>query len=182
MNYAGHSIRIDGDVDADGKDDLLMGAYFNDEAGTYAGKTYLFLGSSLDATTPGEVDITDADYMWTGASSYDESGGGLVFPGDIDGDSADELLIGAKYNDDGATDAGSAYLFLSASLTTSGTASVDTADYQFIGSEAGAACGAFGPGAPGDIDGDGTVDLWVPCPYSDYNGTESGAVYIFLTP
>ena len=43
----GYSVAGTGDVDGDGLDDLLMGAYYNNDGGTAAGKAYLMFGSDL---------------------------------------------------------------------------------------------------------------------------------------
>ncbi len=177
-NYLSHSINIDGDVDGDGLNDLIFSAYFNDDGGTYAGKSYLFTGASLGSTS-GSVSPTRADWMWTGDSAQDQAGTGVGFAGDVDGDGMDDVLIGAKADDRGATDAGTQYLFLSGSLGSGGTASVATADYMFVGDEASAQCG-WDVVRWGDISGDGLADVMVPCPYGDDGGTSSGVVYLMF--
>ena len=44
-DYAGWSVSSAGDVDGDGLDDILVGAYGNDDGGSGAGKTYLILSN-----------------------------------------------------------------------------------------------------------------------------------------
>ena len=46
-NRAGRSVSTAGDVDGDGFDDLLIGAFGNADGGYYAGAAYLILGSGL---------------------------------------------------------------------------------------------------------------------------------------
>ena len=47
FEWFGTSVSSAGDVDGDGLDDIIIGAYGNNDGGDYAGKTYLILGSSL---------------------------------------------------------------------------------------------------------------------------------------
>jgi hypothetical protein len=46
-DHAGYSVSGAGDVDADGRADLLVGANYNGEGGTYAGIAYLVYGGGL---------------------------------------------------------------------------------------------------------------------------------------
>ena len=49
-DYAGISVSRAGDADGDGLDDLLVGADYNDDGGSNAGKAYLVLGASLSSS------------------------------------------------------------------------------------------------------------------------------------
>ena len=103
-----------GDVDGDSLDDLLIGAYGNDDGGTTAGKAYLLFGSSLG--TSADIELSSADYTFTGEAAQDTAGWRVSGAGDVDGDDLDDLLIGANYNDNGGANAGAAYLVLATSL------------------------------------------------------------------
>ena len=108
-DYAGYSISSAGDIDGDGLDDILIGAYRNDAGGSNAGKSYLFLGSSLGSIS--EIDLSLADYSFIGENVDDRSGYSISSAGDVDGDGLDDILIGAVGNDDGGSNAGKVALF-----------------------------------------------------------------------
>ncbi len=46
-DYAGNSLSSAGDVDGDGRSDMLVGAYANSDADTLAGAAYLIYGGGL---------------------------------------------------------------------------------------------------------------------------------------
>jgi len=95
-----------GDVDADGYDDILVGAAGNNDGGEDAGKTYLILGRN--AGWPGT--LADSDAAFLGEWAGDESGYCVAGVGDVDADGHDDLLVGARESDDGGSGAGKAYL------------------------------------------------------------------------
>lgn len=100
-----------GDVDADGHDDILIGAYNNSDGGLYAGAAYLVLGRS----TPVGGSLSAADAAYIGEVLYDYAGWSVSGAGDIDSDGHDDLLIGAYGSDDGGSlGSGAAYLILGA--------------------------------------------------------------------
>jgi hypothetical protein len=69
------------------------------------------LGSSPGASPT--IDLSSADYSFVGESAYDRAGSSVSRAGDVDGDGLDDLLIGARSNDNGGNNAGKAYLILS---------------------------------------------------------------------
>lgn len=77
-----------GDVDADGARDLLLGATAlgPDEGGAAA----LFLGA-----LSGSVDLDTADFTWLSDGDWRTETGDAVALGDVDGDGADDVLVGA---------------------------------------------------------------------------------------
>jgi hypothetical protein len=76
-----------GDVNGDGFDDVLVGAYAHDSGGSDAGRAYVFYGGpDLDAV---------ADVWVTGTGPNDHLGIGLS-AGDVDGDGRDDVVVGAN--------------------------------------------------------------------------------------
>ncbi len=100
---AGYAVAGAGDVDGDGLDDVLIGAY--QAAG--GGAAYLLLGP-----VTGTVQLAAADAELSGEASNDRAGSAVAGAGDVDGDGDDELLVGASREGSGGTYAGAAYLVM----------------------------------------------------------------------
>jgi len=97
---------VTGDVDGDGHVDLCVAAPNSDRNGQDAGAVYVDLGPWASGTTP----LGSVDQVLVGAQVADAFGRSLASGQDVDGDGADDLLIGAIYNDDGGAFSGKAYL------------------------------------------------------------------------
>ena len=178
---SGHSVSSAGDVDRDGKDDILIGAREADPNGRNdAGETYLIFGEALDGDgtedinhTSGVVDLNSLDgttgIRFDGRVSGDISGWSVSSAGDVNNDGKGDILIGA-YN--ASSYAGETYLIFGEALDGDGTEDINHTsgvvdlndvggDYGFrlIG-ENGTASGVTVSSA-GDIDGDGKADILI---------------------
>ena len=166
------------DIDGDTIDDLIIGALFADPVGgTDAGETYvIYGGASLPATI--DLNSTSADLTIFGDDPFDLSGASVA-AADIDGDTIDDLIIGANQADPaGGGSAGETYVIyggpgLPATIDLNST----SADLTVFGDDAGDASGSFV--AAGDIDGDGTDDLILSAVGADpAGGSIAGETYV----
>lgn len=174
---AGFAVTAGGDIDGDGLTDLVVGAALQDPDGVQnAGATYIVLGSSLKSSV---IDLSLADYKFSGTLTDGRAGRALDFVDDIDGDGLPEVISGASGDPDGGVEAGAAYLLLSGSLGPAGTYSLADADYKFTGEVADDRVGRA-VGWAGDVDGDGLGDFLVGGYKHDYSGSDSGAAYLML--
>jgi hypothetical protein len=89
---AGTTVAGPGDVDGDGRDDLLVGAPYDETGGTTAGAAYLVYGASAAA---GTTSLSAADARFLGESAGDEAGAAVGGVGDLDGDGVADLAFGA---------------------------------------------------------------------------------------
>ncbi len=174
-DHSGWGLDGAGDLDGDGLDDLLFGAYENDESGPAAGKAYVFLAPSV--LPGGELTLDQADIQLLGAGDYDAAGWDVAGAGDVDGDGLADLLVGALYSDAGGEDSGAAWLVLGADVVAGGTFGLADVGVALVGEAAGDHAGRQ-LAAAGDVDGDGLDDVLVGALYNDDAATDAGKTYL----
>ncbi len=96
-----------GDVDGEGRDDLLVGAVYDDTGGGGYGAALLFL-----APFAGTRDADDADATFYAEAAYTSTGTAVSRAGDTNGDGFADILVGAPTDSAGGSEAGAAYLFM----------------------------------------------------------------------
>jgi len=165
-----------GDLDADGRSDLLLGSPDADSAASGAGAVYLVPGDSWSGSW--SVSAAAAATL-TGENAFDGAGS-AVLAADLDASGLGDLVVGAPGEDSAGSQAGLVYMLLDAG-TLSGTHSLGTADSSVWGSGAFAQLGSAL--AAGDLDADGSLDLALAAPAEDISGvTSGGVIYAFTSP
>jgi hypothetical protein len=87
-DHAGWSVAGAGDVDGDGRDDVLVGAFLQDAGAADAGVAYVVLG-----TPSGEEPLSTASARLVGEEASDFAGWSVAGAGDVDGDGLADLLV-----------------------------------------------------------------------------------------
>ncbi len=181
----GNTITNIGDLNSDGVIDLAVSAPFDDDGGADAGAVWILylntngtvngfskISATIGGLTPGTID--PGDNFGTGVTSI----------GDFDGNGTGDLMIGARFDDDGGTDRGAIYIITlnpngtvlsqsKISSTSGNLGNVLDNDDRF---------GISGDNL-GDLNGDGITDIIVGAYRDDDGGPDKGAAYIiYLNP
>jgi hypothetical protein len=173
-----------GDVNGDGRVDILVGAP-SDDAAIGTGRAYLFYGS-FEYWPLGDVQLADASAIIDGEDANDRLGYRVAAIGDVNCDGVEDFALGAHYADEVESyEGGGVYIFLgptphSTYLDWQSTGSFSAADADVIiyGDTSGMRFGAAITGL-GDFDGDGCDDFAVGAPGAFFESTQGGIVFVY---
>lgn len=151
----GHRLDRIGDLDGDGRADVLLGAYQHDNN---TGRCYAFSGRT------GEV-----LHVWTGTQEESLFGWDLSNAGDTNGDGVNDVIISSQTYDGAGVDSGAAYLYDGRS---------GALIHEWFGEVAGDRFG-FRAAPLGDVDGDSRPDVAIAAPGNGEAGPGAGKVYLY---
>ncbi|MFO0984594.1 MAG: integrin alpha [Planctomycetota bacterium] len=160
LGYFGYAVSSAGDVDHDGRDDLLVGVPGDDLGGADAGSVCVFSGMTGALLTTS-----------LGVAQGGIFGAAVSEVGDVNNDGYGDFVVGAPFYCGSATDRGYARV-----LTVVGSSCVTL--YEMTGDVVGDAFG-LAVSAGGDVNQDGFDDFLVLAPCDSSSGALSGSFRLY---
>ena len=157
--FFGHAVANAGDVNNDGYEDVIIGAYGRDIGATDEGRVYIYHGSATG------LEATPAQTL-SGAVGNAFFGYSVASVGDVNNDTYSDVIVGAYGEDKVHIYHGS----------TSGIGA--TATQTLIGDQVGSQFGISVSGAV-DVNGDDYDDVIVGAHLYDNGNTDEGRVFVF---
>ncbi|MCA9755823.1 MAG: FG-GAP repeat protein [Candidatus Eisenbacteria bacterium] len=166
----GISVAYAGDVDGDGRTDVLVGATGYDNGQVDEGAAFLFLGTAQG--------LSAIPAWWAESNQAGSSFGRCVASaGDVNGDGLDDVVIGAPRYDNSFTDEGAAFVWMSAPGGIP-YGNPTNADWTRFGGQDGAQLG-WSVSTAGNVNGDAYSDLIVGAYLYDNGQSNEGAAWVY---
>ncbi|MCW2974351.1 MAG: hypothetical protein JWN72_2624, partial [Thermoleophilia bacterium] len=158
-----------GDVNGDGRSDVVLGCAEDDSGATDAGTVVVFTRNAANTGFDAAVTLVNP------APAASDFCGNFVSTTDVNGDGRDDVVMTCVQDDLGAVDAGTVYVFTRNVGNTGFDAAVALANPA---PATGDFCGTAAAG--GDVNGDGFGDVVVGCPDDDTGAADTGSAVVFL--
>jgi len=156
-NHFGYAVGTAGDVNGDGYDDVIAGAYHH---ANFRGRAYVYTGGPDGLAEP-------PSFVLTGEGPDSYFGRAVATAGDVDGDGYDDVIVGAQAFDESS---GRAYVYAGGPSGLS-----DTPVFVVTGEGPSSSLGQS-VGTAGDVDGDGYDDVIVGAHAYDHG---TGRIYVY---
>ena len=194
LDQSGQSVSGAGDVNGDGKDDLIVGSFKDDPNGSNSGASFVVFGkadttavalSDIEGEVLNPIDLDGnailddpSGFVINGVAEGDLSGTSVSGAGDVNGDGLDDLIIGASHDDPNGSNSGAGFVvFGKAGSEVVELSAIGTGGFAINGISAGDATGSSVSGA-GDVNGDGLDDVIIGAPFSGSDRALSGASFV----
>ncbi|YAG07099.1 Calcium-binding protein [Nostoc sp. DSM 114167] len=183
-DFSGNSVSSAGDINGDGLDDLIIGAFGGDPNGDTSGQSYVVFGSKGGFSAQLNLSTLNGTngFVINGINAYDELGVSVSNAGDINGDGLVDLIIGAPGVDPNGIFSGQSYVVFGSKGNFGASFDLSTLNgtngFAINGMNAYDELG-FSVSSAGDINGDGIDDLIIGALNADPNGNQdSGQSYV----
>jgi len=164
--YFGVSVGTAGDVNGDGFDDVIVGAYYYDNSHTDEGAAFVYYGSGTGPSP-------NPDWTAYGNKPGARFGSSVGTAGDVNNDGYDDVIVGAYTYDNGEPNEGRAFVYHGSNTGLSATANW-TAESDQVNAYFGVSVGTAG-----DVNNDGFDDVIVGANAYDNGQVYEGAAFVF---
>ncbi len=178
--FGGRQVSNIGDLDGDGRDELAVGAFLDDDGGTDRGAFWiLFMDAAFQVTAEQKISQTQGGFP-SAIGDGDLFGMTVVPTGDTNQDGVPDVIVGSNRDDDGGLNRGAVFtVTLNADGTVQGAEKISTTAgsaglsgfFLLDGERFGRALGVLG-----DLRGDGSLSIGIGAGAGAQSG--GGAIWI----
>lgn len=180
----GRAVAGAGDVNGDGVDDFIVGAYGAAPNGSASGASYVVFGKTSGfAANISLLNLNGSDgFILNGVATIDRSGRAVGGGGDVNGDGFSDVIVGAPFADPFGSESGSSYVVFGKSSFGSPIelSTLDGNDGFRVDGRGSLDRSGRSLAMAGDVNSDGYGDMIIAAPLANANGADSGASYVLF--
>ena len=164
--YMGIAVACAGDVNGDGHSDVIIGTprYTNGESSEGIATVYHGAPGGISASSAAHLEVNQASALF---------GYSLSSAGDVNGDGYDDVIVGARYYDNGQANEGAAFVYHGSAT------GISTSPAVLLENNQANADFGYSLSSAGDVNGDGYGDVVVGSTTYDNSLTDQGAAYFY---
>lgn len=172
----GLSVASAGDINSDGYNDVLVGAFHYDNGQSNEGVVLVYHGSPTGIVAAGTP--ANAAVMVQSNQADGIMGNSVATAGDVNGDGYSDIIVCAYDYDKESTDEGAAFIFHGSATGIVASPSPANANSVVESNQTSASMAYFATCA-GDVNGDGYSDVVIAAKYYDNGQTNEGAAFVY---